>query len=400
MTELEKAREQKKLLYQRCKQARQEFLDANDPTVRMRQRERERMLREMYREACERERRLAGTLPQSEQSGKKGKKPPSRMESVLACGAVWADLEGVSWRDVDGRSWNDLPGAANGRQAEAVRKLVHAAAGTCSELQGEYLHAYYEQRLTLEEIGERYGVDKSTVSRTLKRGRQRMEQYITAKLLLSRCVDGAGKFDYMKFLHSAAILTERQKEMVYLILARDTSYRDIAGYIERTPSTVSRTADRVEEKLGGLAVKVDAGWSAVKVQRRDWLGRSEKELAEDLGLSPAFYYRVMCRGAQIEGVPLFYCAIQRRLAAGDSPEQAAKVLGCSRQLVKKVRRQWGSIPPEEFREDYDPKPPVRTALGGNPFAALGSGDAVIDRIDAETYRKLQERFGGDRDVGP
>ena len=396
MTELEQAREQKAELYRRLKEANAAFLDAADAAERIRQRERARMLKEMYQEACERVRRLdpERTRP-APPKGKKGRKPASTVDSALACGAIWADLEGTAWARVEGRSWNDLPGAATGRQMKQIQELVGAAMAMCTPLQSAYLHAYYAEELTLEEIGERFGVDVSTVSRTLKRGRGRIEQYVKAKLLLGRCVDETGRFDYMKFLNSAGILTERQKEMVYLLLARDTSCRDIAGYIGRTPSTVSRTAERVEDKLGGLAVTVDAGWSAVRVERKDWTGRSEKKLAEDLGLSPAFYYRVMRRGERSGGVPLLYCAILNRLAAGHSVEQTAKALGCSKPLVKRVRRAYRDAPAPAFREDYRPSPPKKERLPDNPFVLLGGGDAIIDRIDAATYQALQERFGGD-----
>lgn len=388
MTELEQARQEKAELYRRYKQANAAMVEAADPSERRRQRERAWMLKEMYREACERVRKLAGTAPAPK------KKPSVRVDMAVNCGAVWADLEGITWGQVEGRSWSDLPSHGSGRQMKLVQELVRTAMGMCSQLQLRYLNAYYSEGLTLEEIGERFGVDKSTVSRTLKRGRERIEQYVTAKLLLGRCVDEDGRFDYMKFLNSVSILTERQKEMVYLILARDTSYRDIADYLERDPSTVSRTADRVEEKLSGLAVTVDAHWSAVTVKRSDWSGRSEKQLAEDLGLSPAFYYRVVRRGVCADGVPLLYCAILHRLAAGESAEHTAKGLGCSAALVKRVHRTWNGATLPDFVEDYRPKTVKRIKLPDNPFVVCsGDGSAVIDRIDAATYRELQRRFG-------
>ncbi len=396
MSELQQARQQKSILYGRMKQANADLLSATDAAGRRTQRERLRLLRDMYKEACAEVRRLeGGDLSQGQNVGKNGRKPPSRMESVMACGALWSDLEGTAWSRAEGMHWNDLPTAGTGRQMKQIAELVRTAMGMCTEAQLRYLDAYYNQRLTLEEIGERYGVDVSTVSRTLKRGRGRIEQYVTAKLLLGRCVDPNGRFDYMKFLNSARILTERQKEMVYLILARETSYRDIAGYLERSPSTVWRTADRVEEKLGALAVQVDAHWSAITVERRDWTSRTEKQLAEDLGLSPAFYYRIVRRGERMDGLPLLYCAILCRLAAGESAEGAAKGLGCSKVLVKKVRRQFGHLPLPDFTEDYHPKAVKKTCLPDNPLILTGSGDAIIDRIDAATYQALQEKYGGE-----
>lgn len=392
MTELERAREQRARLYQRYKEANAAFLDAADPAERGRQRERARMLREMYQESCEEVRRLdperARTAPRR---GKKGKKPVSRVDSVLACGAIWADLEGASWSQVEGRRWNEPPADAHGRQ---IQKLVSAAVGTCTALQSEYLRAYYVEGLTQEEIGARFGVDVSTVSRTLKRGRRRIEEHVTAKLLLGQCVDERGRFDYQLFLNSTRVLTEREKEMIYLVLAQDTSYRDIAGYVGRCPSTVARMVERAEEKLSRLAVAVDASLSAVRIRRADWCGKSEKKLAEDLGLSAAFYYRVVRRGETVDGLPLLYCAILHRLRAGESVKQAAQGLGCSQNLVKRVRREYRDRPAPPFREDYRPASPRRVQLPGNPFAALGGGNAIIDRIDAGSDQAPQERLGG------
>lgn len=401
MDELERAREQRNKLCQRLKQARAALADAPDSRERRTQAERVRLLGEMYREACREVRRLdPGRAQSPAPKGKKGKNPPSRLDSALACGAVWADLEGTAWAGLEGMAWDRLPQAATGRQARLVQELVHAAAAACTPLQERYLHAYYAQELTLEEIGARFGVDASTVSRTLRRARQRMGNLIRARLLLGRCVDGQGRFDYMLFLHSVQLLTERQKEMVYLLLCPDASCRDIARFIGRTPSTVKRTAGRVEEKLDGLAVTLDAHWSAVRVARRDWAGRSEKELAEDLGLSPAFYYRVVRRGERLDGLPLLTCAILNRLAAGESPGQAARALGCSQTLVKRARRAWDGSAPPPAPEPYHPRTPRRVRLPENPFAALpGSGDALIDRIDAATYRALQARFGGESHAG-
>lgn len=385
MNDLEQARQHRNLLRERLKQANEAAVGAGECAERARQRERARMLQEMYREACAEVRRLEGkTGPPVPEKEKRN------VEVAMDCGAVWADLEGVTWGQIEGRQWPETP--STGRQAKRVEELVRTAAGLCSQQQKLYLSAYYAEGLTQEEIGERFGVEHSTVSRTLKRARAVMERYISAKLLLGRCVDENGRFDYMKFLNSAAVLTERQKEMVYLILTRDTSCRDIAEYLGRAVKTVSKTVDRAEEKLSALAVTVDERWSAVTIRRSDWAGRSEKELAQELGLSPAFYYRIVRRGECVDGIPLLHCAILHRLAAGESVKSAGKGLGCSTELVKRVRKTYAGRALPDFTEDYRPHTVRREKRPENPFAA--AGDAVIDRIDAETYRALQKRFGG------
>jgi predicted DNA-binding protein YlxM (UPF0122 family) len=396
MSELDRARAQKSALYQRYKQARAAMMDATDAAERVRQRERARMLKKMYKEACQEVRRLD---PDVTQTGERsGKRPPSsQVDTALACGALWSDLDGAAWSLADGVRWDTLP--ATGRHLRQVQELVSAGMALCTPLQAQCLHDYYVEERTMEEIGERRGVRKCTVSRTLQRGRQRIEGYVTAKLLLGRCVDERGLFDYQLFLNSARVLTERQKEMVYLVLARDTSYRDIADYLDRAPCTVSHGVDRLEEKLNVFSVALDPRLSAVGVKRGDWAGRSEKELAEDLGLSPAFYYRIVCRGRTHDGLPLLYCAILDRLDAGETVRQAARSLGCSDTLARRVKREHGDRPRTPMREDYRPKGQRKARVPENPFVLLGGGDAILDRIDADTYRRLQERFGGGQRAG-
>ena len=54
------------------------------------------------------------------------------------------------------------------------RNLAHALRQDVTPKQREYLILYYGEGLNLREISERVGVNKSTVSRTMKRGRQRL----------------------------------------------------------------------------------------------------------------------------------------------------------------------------------------------------------------------------------
>ena len=44
-------------------------------------------------------------------------------------------------------------------------------------------------------------------------------------------------------------------------------------------------------------------------------------------------------------------------------------------------------------EDYRPARPRRVRLPENPYAVFGEGGAIIDRIDAATYRAIQSKFG-------
>lgn len=47
-----------------------------------------------------------------------------------------------------------------------------------TEQQCTYIMAYYFERLTMEEVSERFAVNKSTVSRTIKRAEQRLQRVL------------------------------------------------------------------------------------------------------------------------------------------------------------------------------------------------------------------------------
>ncbi len=54
------------------------------------------------------------------------------------------------------------------------RNLTHALRHDITEKQREYMMLYYGRQMTMEAIAHEKGVNKSTVSRTLKRGRKRL----------------------------------------------------------------------------------------------------------------------------------------------------------------------------------------------------------------------------------
>lgn len=392
--ELEEARERKSVLWGRYREARTAASETRDPAERRRQQERARILKSMYQEACEDVRRLDPTVVQSrakrrEENGSGG----AALDALMQSGALWADLEGQSWSRLVGYSWGGEK-VNTGRAAQALTRMVREGVARCTPRQQEVLCAYYTSEDYIVELGERFGVDKSTISRIISRGLQRVSQYVTAKLLIQKCVDDDGYFDYLAFINSSRLLTDRQREIVFFLLTRDASYADMARYIQRYRSTVWYTAERAEKCLQGLGVELDIDLSAVKIRREDWEDTTEKTLAQQLGLSARFYFGTVRRGETVEGIPLLhYVALRRLEALGDTGAVAVE-LGCSKRFVEGlVRRYQGAALPKVAVEDYHPIKPRRVKLPENPYAAFGSGGAIIDRIDAKTYRALQAKFG-------
>lgn len=56
------------------------------------------------------------------------------------------------------------------------RNLIRALREDVTPRQRQTLLLYYAEGLNMREIGERLGVDKSTISRTIKRGERRLQR--------------------------------------------------------------------------------------------------------------------------------------------------------------------------------------------------------------------------------
>ena len=71
------------------------------------------------------------------------------------------------------KEWQKAVTAQLGR---LKKNLVRALQEDVTDRQREFLLLYYAQGLNMRQIGERLGVDKSTVSRTIKRGEARLRR--------------------------------------------------------------------------------------------------------------------------------------------------------------------------------------------------------------------------------
>lgn len=70
-----------------------------------------------------------------------------------------------------------FPEQDNGR-TRLHRALRQAWEHELTSCQRKYLHLYYEETLTMREIAEQNGVNIATVSRTLKRARERLRHVL------------------------------------------------------------------------------------------------------------------------------------------------------------------------------------------------------------------------------
>ena len=76
---------------------------------------------------------------------------------------------------VDLAVYTELMAQDNKEQINRLkRNLTHALRQDITQRQREYMMLYYGKGMSMEAIAQQCGVNKSTVSRTLKRGRQRL----------------------------------------------------------------------------------------------------------------------------------------------------------------------------------------------------------------------------------
>ena len=97
-------------------------------------------------------------------------------------GGVWAADMAVYSRQM---------AADNSEQMTRLkRNLIRALREDVTPKQRLVLTLYYAEGLNMRQIGEKLGVDKSTVSRTIKRGERRLRRCLRygAASLLNECV--------------------------------------------------------------------------------------------------------------------------------------------------------------------------------------------------------------------
>lgn len=248
----------------------------------------------------------------------------------LDIGANWDFFEssGTCWSDLEGHSWQQVESGDTVRLGATMEQLGQWMAEGAQRLtpqQRTYLDAYYNEGLSMEAIARRHGVTVSTVSRCVRRGLERMRQWVEAKELIASCADGKGDFDWERYLHQVPVLTDRQRQLMLLVLSRLPRTREeLAEKLELDGSTVSRTLALAERTLRKLRV---SGRPIARPALRDWSEADKWTLALDTGMPLYFYYRYCFRGQKVGGLTRYNYELARRREAGETPEQVARELG-------------------------------------------------------------------------
>lgn len=279
-------------------------------------------------------------------------------------GACWSDLEGHTWEQVEEGGPVEL-----GASMEQLQQWMAEGAQRLTERQRVYLDAYYNQGLSLERIAQEHGVRRSTVSRCIRNGLDRMQAWVDSKRLIQECADGHGGFDWVRYLSQVPALTDRQRQLMLLVLSKwPKTQEELADKLELEQSTVSRTLTRAGKTVQQLGAR---GEATTRPEIRNWEGADKFSLCIQTGMRLYFYYRFCFRGEKIGGLSRYNYELSRRREAGVSPEEAAQELGLK---PKTVRSAYGKLKRLGVRVGQLPVP---------------EGDTIGARLDPETYVRLQ-----------
>lgn len=80
-------------------------------------------------------------------------------------------------------AWEREHGEDNSERLERLRRNLRQVRSTeLTPRQAQLLHLYYDLGLSMPRIARELGIDKSTVSRTIARGRERLKRYLQYSL--------------------------------------------------------------------------------------------------------------------------------------------------------------------------------------------------------------------------
>lgn len=304
---------------------------------------------------------------------RKARKAQRKKLDIGAMSFDFFERNNVVWSELDGHTWNQVEAGdvvEVGASMEQLQSWMAEGSQRLTERQRLYLDAYYNDGLSLEAIGQLYGVNKSTVSRVVKNGMTRMQEWVDAKKLIRSCAAPSGRFDWKRYLEQVQVLTIRQKQLLLLVLTRlPRSQRELAEKLELQNCTVSRTLARAGRTVRKLDVR--GGEPTSVPQIRDWERADKFSLAIQTGMPLHFYYRYCFRGQRVAGLSRYMYEISRRREAGETPEAVAEELGLK---VRTVQTAYYRLKHDGVQVGHIPHP---------------EPNSIAAHLSPETYVELQ-----------
>lgn len=184
----------------------------------------------------------------------------------ISRGTTWAGVDGWRWDQMQYRTWTEMEGAQlqeGPTERDKMRLAVRVARKGLTAVQAAYLAAAGGDK-TQAQVAREAGRNRSTVCRTLQRGRRRIEADAKAFYqLLGRQKDGPLVVDLGERSVLKAVLdrlTLRQQTYLYLYYGEWLSLREIGALLGVDHASVLRSIrcglKRLESLVLGAEVEV------------------------------------------------------------------------------------------------------------------------------------------------
>lgn len=159
---------------------------------------------------------------------------------------LYSDLQGKTVRNSQSERMEDVP-------YEKLQEWMADAVCMLTEVQIKYIDEYYNSGLSMQSIATKYGIDKSSVSRSVQRGIAKMQLYVDARSVIYRHTDKrTGWCNWPVVLEQipTSLIPRCQKEFL-LLRVRNVAMSDRAiSKVHGTDrSTISHLQKRALEKL-------------------------------------------------------------------------------------------------------------------------------------------------------
>lgn len=321
----EDCREQLEILNNKLKECREQIKNETDADKRFRLKSRATTIRQAIRDIkLQLEHFAPETKVKKNAQTKIVRTDGFEFDFFERTNSAWSDMEGKTWKQIEQEQYT----MQTGETSSEMQEWMAEGAERLTEKQAIYIDEYFNEGLSMQVIADKYGVRLSTISRVIKRGIKKMQDWVEAKQLISTFLKPDGTFDWVAYLEKISVVSDRQRELLLIVLTKlPKDSTDIARKLEIHQSTVSRTLARASKTVKKLKVK---GEPSILPYIASWDEADKWSLAVQLGMPLYFYYRFCFdRNERYCGLTRYKYELTKRVKAGKTPSEISKEFGIS-----------------------------------------------------------------------
>lgn len=253
----------------------------------------------------------------------------------------------IAWEHIDGFDFDffercmECSVGINGdieideQEAEPIQDWLKDGMRILTEKQLLYLLEYFNNGYSMEYIAAKYHVRPSTISRVIRNGIDRLLKWVNAKRSIEKYNKGK-LFDWVEYIKENQLLSERQKEIILLIMADNPKSRyQIASKLGIHSTTISNSFRRTVSTLSCLNIPKKNPSRVPSLN--NWKALSLDAIAKEFELSLAFQYRYNYGNQSINGLTKYQYELWKRFQDNRSVSEISEELGISKKAVQSAR---------------------------------------------------------------